>query len=240
MELATSLPAMRTIRHQARGLRQRTCTIPKKLLQHHTHCHHHWTERRDSESLQAEVAAARRAWLGPTLLAYEGSEHADGQELTPGMRGKLSIKLAGERATLAETGAWTELLRVYVRDLSSCEVDARRWHAHLATLKADTMRASDKMDSCNIRAALQILQTSVRTPQNTETAAEVHSLVAVDTDEHEIARIKMQCAAVKQAAAKFSPPPAKLVKRMALGSCAGGRARAQWLAQCRRSGNWKS
>ena len=40
LELATSLPSMRTIRHQPRGLRQRTCTILKKLLQHHTHCHH--------------------------------------------------------------------------------------------------------------------------------------------------------------------------------------------------------
>ena len=30
LELATSLPAMRTIRHQPRGLRQRTCTILKK------------------------------------------------------------------------------------------------------------------------------------------------------------------------------------------------------------------
>ena len=58
-----------------------------------------------------------------------------------------------------------------------------------STLKADTLRASVKMDSCNIRAALQILQTSARAPQNTQTAAEVHSLVAIDTDEHEIARI---------------------------------------------------
>ena len=64
---------MRTIRHQPRGLRQRTWTI-LKLLQHHTHCHHQWVKRRDPESLQAEVAAARWAWLGPTLLvrAYEG------------------------------------------------------------------------------------------------------------------------------------------------------------------------
>ena len=38
----------------------------------------------------------------------------------------------------------------------------------------------------------------VRAPQNTQTASEVHSLVAVDTDEHEITRIKMQCAAVKR------------------------------------------
>ena len=52
------------------------------------------------------------------------------------------------------------------------------------------MRASDKMDSCDIRAALQILQTSVRAPQTTQTASEVHSLVAVDTDEHEITKIK--------------------------------------------------
>ena len=58
------------------------------------------------------------------------------------------------------------------------------------TLKAHTMRASDKMDSCNIRAALQILQTSVRAPQNTQTAAQAHSPVAFDTDEHEIARKK--------------------------------------------------
>ena len=79
LELATSLPAMRTIR-------QRTFSILKKLLQHHTRCHHQRTKRRDSESLQAEVAAARWAWLGPTLLvrAYEGSGHADDEGLTPG------------------------------------------------------------------------------------------------------------------------------------------------------------
>ena len=84
LELATSLLAMPTIRHQPRGLRQRTCTILKKLLQHHTHCHHQWVKRRDPQSLQAEVAAARWAWLGPTLLvrAHEGSEQADGEELT--------------------------------------------------------------------------------------------------------------------------------------------------------------
>ena len=110
---------------------------------------------------------------------------------------------------------------VNARDLLSFEVDARGDATHTlqqsTTLKADTMRASDKMDSCNIQAALQILQTSVRALQKTQTAVEVHSLVAFHTDEHEIARIKMQCAAVKQAAAKFTPPPAKLVKRIARG-----------------------
>ena len=199
LELATSLPAMRTIRHQPRGLRQRTCIILLKLLQHHTHCHHHWVKRRDSESLQAEVAAARWAWLGPPLLvrAYDGGEQADDAGLTPGQRRKLSVELAGKRATLAETGAWIELLRMYVRDLLSRGVFARGDGTHTlqqsTPLKADTMRASDRTDSCNIRAALQILQTSVRAPQNMQTAAEVHSQVAVDTDENEIARIKMQC-----------------------------------------------
>ena len=92
---------------------------------------------------------ARWAWLGATLLvrAYEGSEQADGEELTPGMRRKLCIELAGKRVTLAETGAWTELLRMYVRDLLSYEVDARGDGTHTlqqsTTLKADTMRASD-------------------------------------------------------------------------------------------------
>ena len=68
LELATSLPAMRTTRHQPWGVRQRTCTKHKKLLQRHTHCHRQWVKRRDSESLQAELAAAWWAWLGPTLL----------------------------------------------------------------------------------------------------------------------------------------------------------------------------
>ena len=214
LELATSLPAMRTIRHQPRGLRQRMCAILKKLLQHHTHCH---------QSLKAEVAAPRWAWLGPTLLvrAYEGEEQVDAKEVTPGMRRKMSIQLAGRRATLAETGEWIELLRLYVRDLLSFEIGARGDGTHTmqqsATLKAETMRASHKMDSCNIRAALQILQANARAPQNRQTAAQVYSLVAVDADDQEILRIKMQCAAVKQAAAKFAPPPAKLVKRMARG-----------------------
>ena len=125
LEMATSLPAMRPIRHQLRGLRQRTCTILEKLLQHHTHRHHQWIKRRDLESLQAEVAAARwAAWLGPALLvrAYEGVEHADDEGLTPGQRRKLSLELAGKRVALAETSAWIELLRMYVRDLLSREV----------------------------------------------------------------------------------------------------------------------
>ena len=81
---------------------------------------------------------------------------------------------------------------MYVRDWLSYQVDARGDGTHTlqqsTTLKADTMRASDRMDSCDILAVLQILQTSVRAPQNTQTAAEVHSLVAVDADEHEIAQ----------------------------------------------------
>ena len=76
---------------------------------------------------------------------------------------------------MAETGAWTELLRLCVRDLLSREVDARGDGTHTlqqsTTLKADTMRASNKMDSCNIRAALQILQTNTRAPRNIQTAA---------------------------------------------------------------------
>ena len=202
LELATSLPAMRTIRHQPRGLRQRTCTTLKEPSQHHTHCHHQRTKRRDPESLQAGVAAARWAWLGPALLvrAHEGSEQADGEELTPGMKassGQVNAQHWQKQARGQSSCACTCAI------LLSCEMDARGDGTHTlqqsTTLKADTMRASDKMDSCNIRAALQMLQNSARAPQNTQTAAEVHLLVALDTDEHEIARINMQCAAVKQA-----------------------------------------
>ena len=73
-----------------------------------------------------------------------------------------------------------------------------------------------RWDSWDIRAALHILRTSTRAPQNIQTAAEVHSLVAIETDAREMVRINTQCAAIEQAAAKFSPPPAK-VKRMAMG-----------------------
>ena len=175
---------------------------------------------RDSEPLKAELAAARWAWLGPTLLvrACDGNEHAVNDGLTPGQRRKVGLESGGRRAALAETGAWTELLRLYVRDMLAREVDARGDGTHTlqpsTTLRADTTRASDKMDCCNIPGASQIVQTNTRAPPNLQSGAEVHSLVAVDTDEQEIARIKMQCAAIKQAAVKFSLPPAKLVKRM--------------------------
>ena len=100
LELATSLPAMRTIRHQSRVLRQRTSIIRKKLPQHHTHCHHQWFKRRDSEFLQAELAAARWARVGSTLLvrACDGGEHADNDGLTPGQRRKLSLEQAGRQS----------------------------------------------------------------------------------------------------------------------------------------------
>ena len=56
-----------------------------------------------------------------------------------------------------------------VGDLLSHGVSARGDGTHTlqqsTILKADTVRASDKMDSCNILAALQILQTSARTGQ---------------------------------------------------------------------------
>ena len=58
---------------------------------------------------------------------------------------------------------------MYVRDFLSREVYARGGGTHSlqqsTTLKADTMRASDKMDSFSIQAALQILQTSARAPR---------------------------------------------------------------------------
>ena len=43
--------------HQAPAARLGPAKL-KKLLQHHTCCHHQWTRRHDSESLQAEIAAA--------------------------------------------------------------------------------------------------------------------------------------------------------------------------------------
>ena len=228
--------ATRTIRPRPRGWRQRTCTILKKLLQNHTRCNR-WKKRRDSESLHAEFAAAGWAWLGPALLvrACGGSEHGDDEGLTPGQRRKLSLDLAGKRAKLAGTCAWMELLRVYVRDLLSHEVDARgdgtRTLQRSSALKADRMRASDKVDSCNVRAAWRILQANTRAPQNSQTAADIHSLVAVEADELETARITVQCAAIKQGEVKHSPSTGKTGQAHGEGSRAGGGTGPPWMAQ---------
>ena len=61
LDLATSMPAMRTTRRLPRAPRLRTSAI----LQHHSHCPTRWVKQRDPESLQAVFAAARWAWLGP-------------------------------------------------------------------------------------------------------------------------------------------------------------------------------
>ena len=101
----------------------------------------------------------------------------------------------------------------------SHEVDARgdgtRPFQQSTTQTADTMRASDQMDSYNIRAALQILHANARAPQNPQVAAEVHSLCrrrGCSALNH-----AYQCAvrSIEQAATKFPRPPAKLVKRLA-------------------------
>ena len=146
-------------------------------------------KRGDPESLQAEFAAAR---------ACGGTEHGDVGGLSPGMRRKLCLELAGKRAALAQMRAWNELLRMYVRDILSHVVDVPK----------------HKMDSCTIRATLQILRTSTRAPQNQQPSAEMRLLVAVVTDAQGVAQITALCAAIKQAATKFSPTLANFVKRM--------------------------
>ena len=80
-------------------------------------------------------------------------------------------------------------------------------------------------------------QTHAHRP-NIRTAAEVHSLVAVETDEREIVRINMQCAAIKQAAVKFSLITSEAGETRGQGSCAGSRARPHQLAKRRHRGHW--
>ena len=74
LELTTSLPAVRTIRHELRALRQRTSGTLRELLQHHTHCHSQWVKRRDCGSLKAEFAAPRWPWRDPALLVPASRE----------------------------------------------------------------------------------------------------------------------------------------------------------------------
>ena len=67
---------------------------------------------------------------------------------------ELSLQVAAKRGALAESGTWTELLRMYVRDAMQSAL--RRQHDGLNA----TARSSVKMDRCNTRAALQVLQGS--------------------------------------------------------------------------------
>ena len=70
----------------------------------------------------------------------------------------MSLELAGKRASLVETGAWVDLLRLCVRDLLSQVIDARgdgtSTLQQSTTQNADTIRVSDKMDSGNKRRLL--------------------------------------------------------------------------------------
>ena len=176
LELATWMPAMRTIRDQPRELGQRRSAILKRLLLNHEHCNTQWVQR----DLSGGVHSGKLG-LGPTLLAraYGGSEHGDVAGLPPGPHRKLSLELTAKRVTLAASGAWNDFLRLYERDLLLHTVDAHGDGTSAmqpsTAQQADTASASRKTDSCSIRAALQI----------------------------------------KQAAIRFKPPLAKLIKRMA-------------------------
>ena len=64
LELATLMPAMRTIRDQPRELGQRTSAILKRLLLNHEHCNTQWVQG----DLSGGVHSGKLA-LGPTLLA---------------------------------------------------------------------------------------------------------------------------------------------------------------------------
>ena len=85
-------------RHCRRGPEAKDVHQSRSCFKNHTHCHHHWIKRRDSESLQAELLAVSWAWLGSTLMvrACDGSEHADDEGLTPGQRREVSLEPAGK------------------------------------------------------------------------------------------------------------------------------------------------
>ena len=66
----------------------------------------------------------------------------------------MSLQLAEKETTVAESNRWEELLRMHVRDVSE---DAHSAHSGglnalqaITTTNADTTRASDKTDACNI------------------------------------------------------------------------------------------
>ena len=75
---------------------------------------------------------------------------------------KMSLQLAGKTA-LAKSNKWEALLRMYVRDamedLLHAQTDGLDALRASTAFQADTQRASDKLDSCYIRVALQVLQT---------------------------------------------------------------------------------
>ena len=122
----------------------------KQLLGHQTHCHNRWTKRRDGDSLHPALWAR----FGRTVLvrAFGGAD-TDGtdQQLIAGEHRKMGLELVDNRVRLPEGRKWTELLRTCVRDLL---YGMRQSDTH----KAGTMRASGKMDSCDVTAALQILR----------------------------------------------------------------------------------
>ena len=77
----------------------------------------------------------------------------DEDDMSTGKLCKMSLQLAEKETTVAESYTW-ELLRMHVRDVTG---DAQRAHSGglnalqaITTTTADTTRALDKMDVCNI------------------------------------------------------------------------------------------
>ena len=62
--------AMRTIRHQPRCLRRRTCVVIKQLLEFHAHCHQRWTLEKDTETVRPNMV--RRCGHGCDVWSQSG------------------------------------------------------------------------------------------------------------------------------------------------------------------------
>ena len=123
------------------------------------------------------------------------------------------MELAGKRAALAEMRACSELLRMYVRDLLYHVVDVPRGGTHHTENGHDERVAQDGLLHHHEQPC-RYCEQALRAPQNPQPSAEMRSLVAVVTDAQGVAQITALCAAIKQAATKFSPPLANFVKRM--------------------------
>ena len=94
---------------------------------------------------------------------------------------KRSLEEAAQRVTAAELNRWEDLLREYVHDNLSEQIEQPAEALHtLASADSESaaaMRASRKMDSCSVRAAMQALQPGARAPQTDATVVEIASLV---------------------------------------------------------------
>lgn len=122
LQMATAIPAVRTVKHLNMRLRKRVAPILQNSIDRMAWATEKRMKHPSEASRVAELEASRWAWLAPTLIkraAYlqQEEEEADPADGAVNQLRKRSRQLVKDRLLKAEMNEWEELLRDYVDEM---------------------------------------------------------------------------------------------------------------------------